>query len=389
MSLSLNTNRDHSHYNSFPSHITNSEYHNYPSGFDTSKFRVSLIRTCNKSQKNKTEERDYIDPFHSSTELAMTSRGTSPGSPLDRMDEYGDVAGQYFRDIMIPRVPSRRSRGKREGPRRKYESRPQIFQQVACLPVLKTTKPAWAKFQQRPLDKSGRPVSPLRSKPIARTAGKELMNQSQESPFADGIAPPVMRMLLYRYQSLMMSSKSDILQERDKGGDAINMTVFKDCVFTDLQNTILSHIYGPAKLNRVEYLRAVKLLKIWFYDDSIQRWSHIRHSVDWERIKLLASSCEEPMKLMHNDCKRINEEAPFVETTTESGVSTPKIEIQHSTSEMWAARNVSCPQPPPSRPAHQSTLLSVGIEQTELTSSPVKQRLLAKTLEQKLLLSRR
>jgi hypothetical protein len=62
-----------------------------------------------RKPRRQIEDREYFDPFH--------AERNSLQSPIDRasspyLDEYSGVAGQYFKDIIIPRVPSRRSRAR-------------------------------------------------------------------------------------------------------------------------------------------------------------------------------------------------------------------------------------------------------------------------------------
>jgi hypothetical protein len=64
--------------------------------------------------RREIEHREYFDPFH--PERAQSDSPSRP-SPTHRgtstyLDEYSSVAGQYFKDIIIPRVPSRRSRAR-------------------------------------------------------------------------------------------------------------------------------------------------------------------------------------------------------------------------------------------------------------------------------------
>jgi hypothetical protein len=65
---------------------------------------TAIVRTLSKTKININ--RVYFDPFHAVT---TNSPPRSPSSPPPNIDEYSHVAGQYFKDIVIPRVPSRRS----------------------------------------------------------------------------------------------------------------------------------------------------------------------------------------------------------------------------------------------------------------------------------------
>jgi hypothetical protein len=98
--------------------LHHTEHKHYPSGFETSKYRGPSSISVFVSRKNKEEivERQYFDPFRSKASASPAKDKSRPSSPYkitSDVDEYGDVAGQYFRDILTQRIPSRKGqRGK-------------------------------------------------------------------------------------------------------------------------------------------------------------------------------------------------------------------------------------------------------------------------------------
>ena len=71
---------------------------------------TSIPLKCLREQPQPLENRDYFDPFHGQSLSSQLSSPMRTGSP--HLDEYSSVAGQYFKDIMIPRVGSRKLRVK-------------------------------------------------------------------------------------------------------------------------------------------------------------------------------------------------------------------------------------------------------------------------------------
>jgi hypothetical protein len=67
-----------------------------------------------RKQPQAIENRDYFDPFHGQSVSSQMSSPVRTGSPY--LDEYSSVAGQYFKDIIIPRVASRKSRTRPQEP---------------------------------------------------------------------------------------------------------------------------------------------------------------------------------------------------------------------------------------------------------------------------------
>ena len=91
--------------------LPHTDHKHYPSGFETSKHRDNTIsiHISRKKPSSPIKERDYFDPFHSRGGLEVTDDVLRPSSPY-KIDEYGDVAGQYFRDIAAPRTPAKSGR---------------------------------------------------------------------------------------------------------------------------------------------------------------------------------------------------------------------------------------------------------------------------------------
>lgn len=67
-----------------------------------------------KSSQYKPDVRQYFDPFHATHPSNSSAQLTSPiRESSQTLDEYSSVAGHYFKDIIIPRVSSRKSNSRK------------------------------------------------------------------------------------------------------------------------------------------------------------------------------------------------------------------------------------------------------------------------------------
>lgn len=157
--------------------LHHTEYKHYPSGFETSKFReISNSISVQVIHKKKEEiiEREYFDPFHSKVVEAHVydeSRPSSPYKMTSDMDEYGDVAGQYFRDIITQRVPSRKAQRGRSSRMKKKTVRLYKLVLILCdVAIIRMTKSLY--FSEQPSShnsKSQHPSGLLFSRNIINT----------------------------------------------------------------------------------------------------------------------------------------------------------------------------------------------------------------------------
>lgn len=78
--------------------------------------RSSGTKYIQKSSKYPTiTDRDYFDPFHANHPSNSSAQLTSPiKEDSQHLDEFSSVAGHYFKDIIIPRVNSRKSNSRKK-----------------------------------------------------------------------------------------------------------------------------------------------------------------------------------------------------------------------------------------------------------------------------------
>lgn len=67
-----------------------------------------------------------------------------------------------------------------------------------------------------------------------------------------------------------------------------------------LKNTIIDIIFGKKKIDKKQFQKVFKILKVWTYQKNKQKWVQLTTESDWTHAKLLAQEGSDSLKLMYS-----------------------------------------------------------------------------------------
>jgi hypothetical protein len=271
-----------------------------------------------------------------------------------------------------------------------------IFQQTSCLPELrlKTTAVRHQRLSPHPRTFSAN-TSRHKTSLVSSRSSPSLLPRT--CPFQSIHLPHSIELVIYPFSALVQSQTSNVISGGASDLGSL-IEVHRNCKYSELKVCVLNHTLcssstSPAapSLTKTEYGQRLKALVLWALDPSplsSRQWVQLRGQADWERVcflKLTESHQEqrsaERLKIMFDDGTRgtggrRRERDDLSDSLT-----------LHTDNVSLLPDSGDCLSLDPARPRLR-LLSSATSTQHNQHSSPEKQQIMAKILEQRILLSR-